>query len=252
MKTRIIRADNFTEFISVVSQLERDENIWWHRGTDRRLLLSKTEDYFGSRYVTISKSTENYGEAYFDNERSNFDETAEEFWNKVDCLQEAKGLGRLSIVFDNVQEGKEAVRWARQLFPERTTSVKHDQDHVEAMVADIGSSPSGYFVNFDSGGFPWTYQCIRGGALNVELKNSSVILHARYLGIIASAEVQENSLFKKNDVVFYRHGSNVSVAYIVRPQIPQWYLAKDIFTKKCLLLTELQIDGANVIQGAKT
>ena len=88
---------------------------------------------------------------------------------------------------------------------------------------------------------------------------SDLKYHDKKMPIVLASSLKELDVgfnkrpptYNNGDVVLVRTGtSNIFMAYIVSEKKEGWYLAKDIFTSKCMLVTEYKIKGANVIQGA--
>lgn len=98
--------------------------------------------------------------------------------------------------------------------------------------------------------FPWCTHFDEWSNLRYRNETMPIVL-ASSLKYLDVAFNKRPPTYNDGDVVLVRTGANnVFIAYIVSEKKEGWYLAKDIFTSKCMLVTEYKIKGANVIQGA--
>lgn len=161
----------------------------------------------------------------------------------------------VAVIVEEKSEVEPTLRIIHELFcPEKSEgSLAIDLSHVESMFQQKKKrAPEKLFViEFEKENcFPW---CTYFG------KWSDLKYHDKKMPIVLASSLKELDVgfnkrpptYNNGDVVLVRTGtSNIFMAYIVSEKKEGWYLAKDIFTSKCMLVTEYKIKGANVIQGA--
>ena len=251
---RAILTQTFPERLSVVSQLNIAEGAYWiEQDKSRRRVLSSASDCGKMRYVQIEVLCEGSKEIYYGNTPHGSFKSAKEFWSDFDCIAQVDSVDRFTIVCDGLEEGVKALSWARQFCPNRLSTLLEDMNHLKTMYGNLTSTC--YYIAFEKPDyFPWVYPCEKDGDLDSYLIESPLILCASCLPTDDNRKQhkdQTTATFKKDDVVLFGRGNTVGIASIVKLQKNGWYIAKDVFTSKCIIVTEYQVDGANVIQGVK-
>lgn len=177
-----------------------------------------------------------------------------------DFLNEEVGFIRqaelpVAVIVEEESEIEPTVRIIHELFcPEKDErKFAIDLAHAKSMFQQKEKRvPQKLFViEFEKANcFPW---CTYFGTWS-DLKYHNETMPIVLANSLKELDVSFNKrppTYNNGDVVLVRTGANnIFMAYIVSEKKEGWYLAKDIFTSKCMLVTEYKIQGANVIQGA--
>lgn len=161
----------------------------------------------------------------------------------------------VAVIVEEESEVEPTLRIMHELFcPEKDEGrLKIDLAHAESMFQQKKKiAPQKLFIiEFEKEScFPWCTYFGTWSDLKYNYRKMPVVLASslKYLNVSFN---KRPPTYNDGDVVLVRTGANnVFIAYIVSEKKEGWYLAKDIFTSKCMLVTEYKIKGANVIQGA--
>lgn len=161
----------------------------------------------------------------------------------------------VAVIVEEESEVAPTLRIINDLFcPEKDEgNLVIDLRHAESMFQEKKERAPGklFVIEFEKEScFPWCTYFGMWSDLKYHDKKMPVVLASslKYLDVSFN---KRPPTYNNGDVVLVRTGTNnIFMAYIVSEKKEGWYLAKDIFTSKCMLVTEYKIKGANVIQGA--
>lgn len=160
----------------------------------------------------------------------------------------------VAVIVEEESEVEPTLRIMHELFcPEKDEgNLVIELRHAESMFQKKKERAPGklFVIEFEKEScFPWCTYFGTWSDLKYSNKKMPIVLASSLKELDADFNKRPPT-YNNGDVVLVRTGANsIFMAYIVSEKKEGWYLAKDIFTSKCMLVTEYKIKGANVIQG---